>query len=95
VTVHIQAGTPAYHDGYGYGWKHVGHRGDRYYSRHDYGTLTPHEVRAVLRDKGFRQIRYLDRRGRIYEVRATDYRGYRVGLVVSARNGAILSVYRL
>lgn len=96
VSVQIQAGTTGYHDGVGYGWKRAGHRADRYYGGHsEYGTLTPREVRAVLRDRGYRQIRYLDRRGRIYEVRATNRRGHRVGLVVSARSGAILNVYRL
>jgi hypothetical protein len=91
VTLHFGlTGTHyVYHDGGGYDWNH-----GRRHDRHDYGTLTPREVRAVLRDKGYRQIQYLDRRGRIYEVRATDYRGHRVGLVVSARNGAILNAYR-
>jgi hypothetical protein len=79
-----------YHDG-GHKW-----RGERRggHDRH-YGTLTPQEVRRVLRDKGYRQINYVDRRGRIYEVRATNHRGHRVGLVVSARNGAVLNAYRL
>jgi hypothetical protein len=92
VSIHIgvTGGHYAYHDGYGYDWKRH-HRRDR----HEYGTLTPREVRQVLRDKGYRQIRYVDRRGRIYEVRATNHRGHRVGLVVSARSGAILNVYRL
>ena len=69
-----------------------GRRGgdDRYY-----GTLTPREVRQVLRDKGYRQVQYLDRRGRIYEARATNRRGHRVGLIVSARTGAVLNAYRL
>lgn len=57
--------------------------------------LSPPEVRRILRAGGFRQIEYLDRRGRIYQVQATDRRGQRVGLVVSARNGAILTTYRL
>jgi hypothetical protein len=90
--VQIQTGTPVYHDGVGYGWK----RGDHRHRGHsEYGTLTPREVRAVLRDRGYRQIQYVDRRGRIYEARATNRRGHRVGLIVSARSGAILNVYRL
>ncbi len=58
-------------------------------------TLSPHEVRRVLRDRGFREIRYLDRRGAVYQVHAVDYRRKHVGLVVSARNGAILAHYRV
>ncbi len=57
--------------------------------------LSPPEVRRILRANGFRQIQYLDRRGRIYQVQATDSRGQRVGLVVSARSGAVLTSYRL
>lgn len=58
-------------------------------------TLSPQEVRRILRDKGYRQINYVDRRGNIYQVRATTERGRRVGLVINARNGAILNRYRL
>jgi hypothetical protein len=58
-------------------------------------TLSPREVRRILRDRGYREIRYLDRRGAIYQVHAVDYRHKHVGLVVSARNGAILTAYRL
>ena len=78
-----------YHDG-GSQWRYHRRDNDRFY-----GTLTPREVRQVLRDNGFRQIRYLDRRGRVYEARATNRHGQRVGLVISARNGAILNAYRL
>lgn len=73
------------------------HRGDYdRYDRHDRRDryLSPNEVRRVLRGQGYRGINYLDRRGRIYEVRATNRRGNRVGLVVSARNGSVLNVYR-
>ena len=75
------------HRGYGYGWDD--HRGGHH------KTLSASEVRRVLRHRGYRDIIYLDRRGSIYQVRARDYRGRRVGLVVSARNGAILTAYRL
>jgi len=57
--------------------------------------LSPPEVRRILRANGFRQIQYLDRRGRIYQVQATDQRGQRVGLVVSDRSGTVLTSYRL
>ena len=49
----------------------------------------------VLRDSGFRQIRYLDRRGRVYQVHALNRNGRWVGLVVSAQTGEILNRYRL
>ena len=55
--------------------------------------LEPSEVRRILRDRGFRDIRNLDRRGAIYQVRAVDGRHDQVGLVVSARSGAILARY--
>jgi len=74
------------HRGYGYGWD--GHHGH-------HKALSAKEVRRILRHRGYRDISYLDRRGSIYQVRARDYRGRRVGLVVSARNGAILTAYRL
>jgi hypothetical protein len=71
------------------GWHHAG------WNPGWYRALSPHEVRRILRDRGFREIRYLDRRGTIYQVHAVDYRHKHVGLVVSARNGAILTAYRL
>ncbi|HWT30092.1 MAG TPA: hypothetical protein VN240_03595 [Propylenella sp.] len=58
-------------------------------------TLSAKEVRRILRNRGYRDISYVDRRGKIYQVHARDYRGRRVGLVVSARSGAILTAYRL
>jgi hypothetical protein len=69
------------------GWNN--HRPDR---RH---FLSPREVRSVLRDRGFRGISYVDRRGAIYQARAFDRRGRAVGIVVSARDGDILNVYRI
>ncbi len=59
------------------------------------GALSAGEVRRALRQKGFRNIDHLDRRGRIYQVQVTDYRGRRFGLVVSAKNGGILATYRI
>lgn len=83
VTVVIGVST---HDGYGW-------RSPRWQARRS-GTLSPREIRQVLRARGYRQIQYLDRKGRIYEVHATDPRGQRVGLIVGARDGAILNAYR-
>ena len=54
-------------------------------------TLSPKQVQRVLRRKGFSHIDIVDRERRAYKVRATDYRGRRVALVVSARDGDILS----
>jgi hypothetical protein len=90
LTFSVEVGHPtAVHDdrhGSGYGWN--GHHGGQHY------TLSAQEVRRILRHRGYRDISYLDRRGTIYQVHARDYRGRRVGLVVSARNGAILTAYR-
>jgi len=87
----------AFHEG-GPG-RHHRDRDDRWGRPGDHGgwnrTLSPQEIRRVLRQSGYRNIRYLDRQGRIYQVRAIDYRGRRVGLVVSARSGAVLNSYRL
>jgi len=84
VAVRIEVST---HDGYG--WRSYRRQG------RSLGTLAPRQIRQILRDRGYRSIQYLDRKGRVYEVRATDPRGFRVGLVVSARDGAILNIYPL
>jgi hypothetical protein len=55
--------------------------------------LEPGEVRRILRDHGFRDIRNLDRRGAVYQAHAVDGSHDQVGLVVSARSGAILARY--
>ena len=69
---------------------------DGYYDHDRYDrTLSPKQVRRILRDRGYREIDYLDKRGKTYQVRATDYRGRRVGLVVSANNGRIITAYRV
>jgi hypothetical protein len=67
-----------------HGWSHGWHR-----------TLSPHEVRLILRHRGYSHVRYLDRRGPIYQAQAVDYRGRYRGLVISAHNGAILQSYRI
>lgn len=74
-----------FHDGNRHGW-----------DRHDrrQRTLSAQEVRRVLRDRGYRNINYVDRRGQVYQARAT-LNGRRFGLVISARNGAILNRYRI
>ena len=82
---------------FGYGGPHYSYEDDR---RRDHRggyhrTLSPREVRRILRDQGFRNIDYIDRRGSIYQVEATHRSGRRVGLVVSARSGEILNRYRL
>ena len=58
-------------------------------------TLSPQDVRKVLRHRGYREIRYIDRKGAVYQVRAEDRRGRDYRLVVSARSGAIISAQRL
>lgn len=62
---------------------------------HVHYGLSPRQVRWILRDEGFRGIRYLDRQGRTYTAHAIDYRGRDVVVRVSARTGAIVSVQLL
>ena len=81
VSVKIEIGTPGYS-------KH--HPGDRYHR-----TLSPREVRRILRNRGYSEIRYVDRRGSIYQAHAENRRGRDVLVTVSARNGEILDVQRL
>ncbi len=76
------------------GWRH----NDRRHGGWDHGwhrTLSPKEVRRILRHRGYSHIRYLDRRGPIYQAQAVDFRGRYRGLVISAHNGAILQSYRI
>lgn len=73
----------------------IGHPG---YSSHQgghYRTLSPREVRTILRREGFREIRYVDRRGSVYRAHAENRRGRDVLVTVSARTGAVLDVDRL
>lgn len=100
-----QAGPPAAVNFYGYGYAMPGYGwgdddrpgygwGD--HDHHDHHqVLSSKEVREVLHHRGYRNIDTLDKRGTIYQVRATDYRGHRVGLVVSARNASIITAYRI
>ena len=56
--------------------------------------LSAHEVRRVLRHKGYRQIDFVDRRGSTYEVTARK-NGRTFYMVVSAWSGDILSRHRI
>jgi hypothetical protein len=91
----IEIGQPGYGSGYGnqgYRWGDYDQRdrGDRH-GRH---RLSREEVRWILRDRGYNRIRFLDDRGRVYEVRARK-RGETYHLVVSARSGEVLSRNRI
>jgi hypothetical protein len=87
VSFDFGAGAPQFRSEDGYRWSDRRGGFDR--------VLSPREVRRILRNQGYRNIDTVDRRGSIYQVRATTERGRRVGLVVSARSGAILNRYRL
>jgi hypothetical protein len=52
--------------------------------------LSTDEVRGMLRSSGYRQIRFHDNSGPIYQVSARMH-GNRYFLIVSARTGEILS----
>lgn len=79
VSVKIEFGNPGYN-------KH---------DRHQVRTLSPQEVRRILRREGYREIRYVDRRGSVYRARAENRRGRDVLVTVSARSGAVIDVQRL
>jgi hypothetical protein len=86
-------GNSGYGLGYGgpnNGWHDSDHR-DRGYRHH---RLSREEIRWILRDRGYRNIRFFDDRGRVYEVRARK-RGEIYYLIVSARSGEILSRNRI
>lgn len=72
-----------------YGQRWGGHRWG-----HRHRRLAPREVRWILRDRGFHHIRFMDRRGPVYHVRAKK-RHRTFVLVVSARSGEILSRHRI
>ena len=64
--------------------------------RHEYRhTLSPREIRRILRREGFRNIEFLDRQGRTYTAYAETYRGRPVIVRVSARSGEVISVSRI
>ncbi len=81
-TFHFGHGAP--------GWSYGPHHGPSW--RH--GRVSPREVRSILRRHGYHDIRFADRRGPVYQVRASKHRNAYF-LVVSARNGEILSAQRV
>jgi hypothetical protein len=103
LTVEAGPAAPVNYYGYGYAWPGQGWAdydqpgyGWDDHDRHDrHHVLSAKEVHEILRHRGYRNIDTLDKRGTIYQVRATDYRGHRVGLVVSARNASIITAYRI
>lgn len=82
VSVTVEIGAPGHGNSY--------RGGDR-----DQRTLSPQQVRRILRDRGYRGIRYVDRQGSIYRARAENRRGRDVVVAVSARTGQVLDVRRL
>ncbi len=72
-----------------------GHPGYSKHNRDYYRALSPQQVRKILRREGFREIRYVDRRGSVYRAHAENRRGRDVLVTVSARSGAVLDVKRL
>jgi len=64
-----------------------GYRGPSWHRQ----TLSPPEVRRVLQYRGFRQIRFLDRRAPVYVVRAVAYNNRAYTVRVSAYNGRIIA----
>ena len=58
-------------------------------------ALAAQDIGRALGEQGFRNVRNLQRRGAIYQAQAQDSNGVPVGLVVNARTGAILNVYRM
>lgn len=83
VSVTIQTGHPGYYHAPGH------------YAPVRYGyTISPQRVRQILRSQGYRDIKFVDRRGAIYQARA-ERRGREYRVVISARTGAILERTRL
>ena len=57
--------------------------------------MSPREVRRSLRQRGFDQIHFTDRDGRIYRATATGPRGRRVVLTVRSRDARIVDIHRI
>lgn len=74
-------------------WRRDGHRGGhRDWGRgHHWGRLDAREIRRSLRHQGYRHIRILGERGRVYIASATGWRGMPMRLIVDARSGAVVS----
>jgi hypothetical protein len=59
------------------------------------GFITPHEVGRIARLAGFDPVAPPLREGTTYVLRATDFRGILMRVVVDARSGAIRAVNRI
>src|SRR4051812_37039372 len=81
ISVEIGFGGPGW-GGYEYGSHHRSHR------------LSTDEIRWMLRDSGYRHVRFLDDHGPVYQLRARRH-GDTYFLVVNARTGEILSRNRI
>lgn len=77
-----------------HGWNQGPRHHDRHGPRWRHQRVSQWEVRSILRRHGFRGIRFVDTRGPVYQVRAWR-RGHPFVLVVSARDGDILSRHRI
>ncbi len=59
------------------------------------GFVLPYEITRIVRSAGFDPLAPPLREGRTYVVRATDFRGILMRVVVDARSGAIRAVNRI
>jgi hypothetical protein len=57
--------------------------------------MTPHEITRIVRSAGFDPLAPPLREGATYVLRATDYRGILMRVVVDAHSGAIRAVNRI
>lgn len=89
AAVPAQAGGFSIEVGPGFGWSDGGYGHRQWRQR-----LSPQEIRWILRDRGYRNIRFFDDNGPVYQLRARKY-GDTFYLVVSARTGEILSRNRI
>lgn len=107
IALGAMAATPAAADGLQFGFHSpngslvIDAHGSRGYgpyghygrpAHYGYYGLRPHQVRRILRRRGFHQIDVVGRRGPVYVARATGRRGHRVRVLVSARTGRIVDV---
>lgn len=65
-----------------------------YHNDHRPHRVSTDQVRWMLRNQGYRAIRFVDSRGAVYQVRASK-NGRDYFLVVSARTGEILQRHRV
>lgn len=59
------------------------------------GFMTPHEITRIVRSAGFDPLAPPLREGSTYVLRATDFRGILMRVVVDAHSGAIRAVNRI